>query len=111
MDPIQVAAGSWTWPGGGSYFGIPIGNFVGWILVTIIATGSFRIYEYFKPAVIVQEIKSIYIIPVLGYGLIYLSFLSSAISFNMMSLALVGSLTMLPIVMGNLFLFTNYHKK
>lgn len=105
MDPLRVKEGSWVWLNGGPYFGIPIGNFVGWALVTVIATGLFRIYEYFKPVVIDKKLKSVFIIPVLGYGMIYLNLLSSAIKINLMSLVLIGSLTMLPLVVFNLFLF------
>lgn len=105
MDPLQVKAGSWDWSGGGLYFGIPIGNFIGWILVVIITTGLFRIYEYFSPKEINQDSKNIILIPVLCYGLIYLGFLATAIKYEMLGLALIGSLTMLPIVLGSLFLF------
>lgn len=106
MDPLQVRAGSWTWLDGGPYFGIPIGNFIGWALVTIITTGLFRLYEYSKPTVVDESLKSVFIIPVLGYGLLYLNFFSSAIRINMTNLAFIGSLTMLPVVLFNLFLFT-----
>ncbi|MBI5134985.1 carotenoid biosynthesis protein, partial [Candidatus Uhrbacteria bacterium] len=30
LDPIQVQLGSWQWHANGWYYGIPIGNFVGW---------------------------------------------------------------------------------
>jgi len=104
MDPLQVKVGSWRWPNSGLYFGVPIGNFIGWFLVTIITTGSFRLYEYFKPLAFKKELKSVFIQIVLGYGLLYFSFFISAIRFKMTNLALVGSLTMLPIVIVNLFL-------
>ncbi len=105
MDPIQVKAGSWTWLGGGPYFGIPIGNFIGWILVTIISTGLFRIFEFFNPIQVVKGLKKTFLIPVLGYGLLFISFFVSAVRIEMISLALIGSLTMPPIVLLNLFLF------
>lgn len=105
MDPIKVKQGSWTWLDDGPYFGIPIGNFIGWILVVIIATGLFRVFEYFKPRQITNELKNTFMIPVLGYGLLYLSFLISAIKFEMMGLILIGSVAMLPLVLANLILF------
>lgn len=111
MDPLQVKAGSWTWLEGGPYFGIPIGNFIGWFLVTIIVTGLFRVGEYFKPLAVKKELKSVFIIPVLGYGLLYLSFLASAIKIKMLNLALIGSLTMLPVVTSNFFLLTKSIRK
>jgi uncharacterized membrane protein len=110
MDPLQVKAGSWVWQGGGHYFGIPIGNFIGWMIVTAITTGSFRIYEYFKPIDNDIKEKSIFLIPVVGYGILYLYFFVSALKMNMTNLAFIGSLTMLPIIVFNLFLFTKFIK-
>lgn len=110
MDPLQARAGSWTWLGGGPYFGIPLGNFIGWVLVTIITTGLFRMYEYFKPIVVDESLKCVFIIPVLGYGLLYLNFVASAIEIKMISLVFIGSATMLPIVLFNLFLFMKFIK-
>jgi len=106
MDPLQVKQGSWTWLNGGPYFGIPVGNFIGWILVVIIATGLFRLFEYFSPKEITKGLKNTFLIPVLGYGLLYLNFLISAIKIEMIGLVLIGSFTMFPIVLLNLFLFS-----
>lgn len=108
MDPLQVKAGSWAWPDGGPYFGIPIGNFIGWVLVTVIATGTFRVYEYLNPVTIDNRLKTVFMIPVLGYGVLYLTFFSSAVKMGMMSLVFIGSLTMFPIVISNVFLFQKY---
>ena len=36
LDPLGVSGGAWTWPDGGSYFGIPLMNFVGWIVVGVV---------------------------------------------------------------------------
>jgi uncharacterized membrane protein len=105
MDPLQVKAGSWTWTDGGFYFNIPIGNFIGWILVTIISVGLFRIYEYFKPISFDKKLKPVFLIPVLGYGLLYLNFLSLALKIGMLSLAFIGSITMLPVFIANVLLF------
>ncbi len=30
LDPRMVRDGYWTWPGGGSYEGVPLSNFAGW---------------------------------------------------------------------------------
>lgn len=107
MDPIQVYKGSWIWLDGGPYFGIPIGNFVGWFLVTIIVTGLFRSYEYFKPKE--QEFdKSIYVIPVLGYGILSLSFALTAMRYQMINLMIFGILLMMPTVILNVIFFRRY---
>ncbi|MBN1263702.1 MAG: carotenoid biosynthesis protein [Candidatus Pacebacteria bacterium] len=105
MDPLQVQAGSWAWLDKGVYFGVPAGNFFGWFLVVVISTGFFRTYEYFYPSSAGNELPTVPLIPVLAYGLLYLSFLVSALRSGMTKLALVGSLTMLPVVTASLFLF------
>jgi putative membrane protein len=60
MDPIAVKSGDWTWLEGGPYFGIPIGNFIGWFFVVVLAMGTFRAVEYFFPRKEIKYNKSIY---------------------------------------------------
>jgi putative membrane protein len=38
LDPGAAAMGFWVWPTGGVYFGVPLSNFVGWLLSGAIAT-------------------------------------------------------------------------
>jgi hypothetical protein len=35
MDPGMARAGNWVWEDGGSYFGVPVQNYVGWVLTTL----------------------------------------------------------------------------
>jgi putative membrane protein len=35
MDPGMARAGNWTWENGGSYFGVPVQNYIGWVLTTL----------------------------------------------------------------------------
>jgi putative membrane protein len=42
MDPMMVAWGMWVWDATGSYFGIPWGNFLGWLLVAGLITALIR---------------------------------------------------------------------
>ncbi len=43
MDPVQVnIMHSWTWEGGGEFYGVPLTNFIGWTLVVWIITFTFR---------------------------------------------------------------------
>ncbi len=107
MDPIAVKSGSWKWLDGGPYFDIPLGNFIGWFVVTIMVVGIFRTYEYFFPGKEEGINKSVFIIPVLGYGVMSLSYLFSALHFNT-SLAIIGSLFMMPQVIINLILLNRY---
>lgn len=36
MDPGMSAAGNWVWEKGGSYFGVPLHNYFGWLLTTFL---------------------------------------------------------------------------
>lgn len=40
LDPAAVALGFWTY-GGGSYYGVPLSNFVGWIVSATITVSVF----------------------------------------------------------------------
>ncbi len=44
LDPLMAAWGFWRWPEGGLYFGIPLTNYLGWLLV------SFLIALFLAPA-------------------------------------------------------------
>lgn len=39
LDPQMTCWGFWVWEQGGSYFGIPWSNYLGWLLVSGLATG------------------------------------------------------------------------
>lgn len=41
MDPMMTAYRHWVWEAKGAYFGIPLHNFVGWWLTTVLVVGSF----------------------------------------------------------------------
>ena len=38
LDPMMVTWGMWVWQNPGSYFGIPWGNYLGWLLVSALIT-------------------------------------------------------------------------
>jgi uncharacterized membrane protein len=42
VDPVMTRMGAWEWSGMGEYFGIPIGNYVGWFVVSLIVCVIFR---------------------------------------------------------------------
>jgi putative membrane protein len=108
MDPLMVYEKRWIWLEGGPYFGVPIGNFIGWFVVTLIATGIFRTFEYFFPLKPARIDKSIYLAPVLGYLGLCLSFAISAVKIGFPQLALIGFFAMAPIVVANLIFFMNW---
>ena len=37
LDPGATSLGFWVWPGGGPYYGVPITNFLGWLLSSTLA--------------------------------------------------------------------------
>jgi uncharacterized membrane protein len=41
LDPQMVAEGYWIWPGGGAYRGIPLSNFVGWLVASALLMALF----------------------------------------------------------------------
>lgn len=112
MDPLSVHAGSWKWLDGGPYFGVPIGNFIGWFIVTVVVTCIVRLYEYFNPQAKKESInKSVFLIPLIGYGAMALSFTDSALEIGMKNLVIIGICVMLPTVIINLFLFMKWRNK
>ncbi len=98
MDPLCVQAGFWTWAHDGHFFGVPIGNFVGWFLVTVLCTGPFRTLEYLHPAEMSKTAERLSIIPVLGYGLLGLGFsLQAFIMKSPRILVLLPFVTIIPV--------------
>ena len=111
MDPVAVHNGSWAWQDAGPYFDVPIGNFIGWFLVTIIATTIYRVFEYIKPPKENSINKNVYIIPTGIYALICLSYIFNALSAGLPELILIGFFAMMPAVMINLILYTIWKDK
>jgi len=44
IDPVMVAMGVWSWPNGGSYYGIPILNYEGWIEIPAVTFVVYSVY-------------------------------------------------------------------
>lgn len=36
LDPVLVKLGAWKWVNGGPYFGVPLENFIGWFVVSLV---------------------------------------------------------------------------
>lgn len=110
MDPVEVKAGVWSWVHGGPYFGVPVGNFMGWFLVTVLVTSLFRLFEYYRPQRGQKRADSMYILPVLAYLLIGINFLHGAIKYNLPWLAVIGVLITVVPPLANLFLYFRIKK-
>ncbi|XRQ12574.1 carotenoid biosynthesis protein [Actinomadura welshii] len=39
LDPQMLRLGLWTWPDGGPYHGVPLSNFAGWLVVSLLLMG------------------------------------------------------------------------
>ena len=70
LDPYMVGfEKAWVWTQGGSYFGIPIQNYVGWVATTFLVFVVFRLLERhipLKPQIKVT--RTFVALPLLTYG-------------------------------------------
>lgn len=105
MDPMMVKMGNWQWLGGGAYYNIPLGNFLGWFVVVICSSGSFRLYEYFHPQPKRLLPDSIFLIPVISYALLCIVMVAVTVILELHALALSGFFFMFPVVVINLLLY------
>lgn len=88
----------------GAYFGVPIGNFIGWFIVTVLATGFFRLYEYIKPAKVATE-AYLLLLSVVGYCLMGLGFVASATIYGMYFISVIGIVLFVPVTIINVLLY------
>ena len=100
LDPVNVdsSIAGWVWIDGGPYYNIPISNFIGWFLVTFLATIIFRFYStiYNKKENIVTLLD--YTIPILY--LMYLVLHSAlALHEGHQELVLIGVAAMIPFIL------------
>ncbi|MES1942477.1 hypothetical protein PC39_00080 [Salinisphaera sp. PC39] len=53
IDPIGgTVARNWIWKDGGGYFGVPLSNFIGWMITTYIAFQLFALLPARRPAIV-----------------------------------------------------------
>ena len=69
-DPVMAGTvGAWVWVDGGPYFGIPMENFLGWVVVVAVIC---LVYRWTEPAVPLRPMGSpkrwIALGPLIGYG-------------------------------------------
>jgi putative membrane protein len=69
-DPVMVGeVGAWVWEDGGPYFGIPMQNFAGWVLVVTTISVAYRFVERRVPLrPIGQHTRLVTLAPLIGYG-------------------------------------------
>lgn len=100
IDPILSGPSvrAWMWETGGPYFGIPIHNYVGWLLTTFTVYLAYRALEQrFAPVPLGPVTTGIAALPVATYGLMLASDLLSGLA--PAGLAVIGALVMgVPVV-------------
>jgi putative membrane protein len=97
VDPILSgpSARAWIWENGGPYFGIPIQNYLGWLLTTFTVYLAYRAIEQrLAPAALGPLDWRVAALPVAAYGLMLASELLSGVA--PAGLAIVGPLVMGP---------------
>jgi uncharacterized membrane protein len=106
MDPIMVKAGKWEWAGGGPYYGVPLGNFLGWFILACLASGSFRILECLRPRPEPEFERRFHLVPAIGYGAALFGFIAYSINIDMLAILPVALLLMGPVLIANLMLYS-----
>ncbi len=86
FDPIYSTINhSWIWLDGGSYFGVPFSNFMGWLLTTFVFLQLFALYLKGRPNVsstYEQPLRIQSLQAILFYGLIAVGYLVNSLMIN-----------------------------
>ena len=90
MDPMMVRMQTWAWDVPGAYFGVPVHNYLGWLLTTFCVYASFEVaLRRLRPAARVappSDAVWAYLITWAGNSVV-------AIEFGLVGPALVGMFT------------------
>jgi len=82
MDPIMSTLDkNWIWEKGGSYYGVPVTNYLGWFFVVFIFLQVFAIIisKTYKEVTNLSTKKSFWVIPVSGYAIMWLRYFLTAL--------------------------------
>jgi uncharacterized membrane protein len=103
LDPVTISQQipGWFWTFGGTYFGIPISNFIGWFTVTFIATVIFRFFETLKPLNAPSSHLSSFVpASIVGlYLMFFIVYAFKALSLGATQYILIGAATMGPFIL------------
>ncbi len=91
MDPLMVAGGHWVWQVKGEYFGIPVHNYVGWLVTT------FCVYLFYRLVAVClaecpwgESSPRFQALPVWAYVATWLGFAAMALEGGLPGVALAG---------------------
>jgi uncharacterized membrane protein len=73
IDPMMsTIAGSWVWYNGGSYFGVPLSNFLGWYLTVYVFFQCFALYARRQVAAY-TDVPGYWVTPLFAYSSIIIA--------------------------------------
>ena len=95
LDPQMVEEGYWTWHTEGAFFGIPVQNFVGWLLTTSTVYLMYRLIETrLSPASWGPSSTLFSQLPLILYGMLAIGYTVGYSLKNRPALALIVFFTM-----------------
>jgi uncharacterized membrane protein len=96
VDPQMVMAGNWVWHVEGAYFGVPVQNFVGWLVTTLTVYLAYRALEVrWPPRSWEAETSTTFArLPLFVYGLLALGYTVGYTLLGRPALALVALFAM-----------------
>jgi uncharacterized membrane protein len=94
VDPILSGPSfrAWVWERGGPYFGVPVQNYVGWLLTTFTVYALYRAWEHQRPLSAAPRGAAVTALPLVAYGAMLVS---NLVAGGPAGLAVIG-----PFVMG-----------
>jgi uncharacterized membrane protein len=98
-DPINVHGGHWVWVENGAYFGIPLSNYAGWLLTTLVVYFLYRWYEASAPPHLpVLEHATVsaafWWLPVVGFAITLTANAATLVIADLSAQAMVGLFSM-----------------
>lgn len=95
FEPLAVKMGWWSWLRPGDYFGVPIENFFGWLMISFAAVFLYKIFfERERP----EDATLFDYTPVIGYAMLCFFTILTAVNINEPVFALISFAGMFPFV-------------
>lgn len=94
-DPQMARSHLWVWDQPGEFFGIPVQNFVGWMITSLIVLAAYRALTWrWPPPPIDHPSPSFALLPIVAYGGLALSFVIGYAAQGEAALAVIAFFTM-----------------
>lgn len=102
IDPVAVKFNLWRWENFDfTYFGVPVGNFIGWFIIASTTTFLLRMLDYFVSTK--TDLNFLKFVPIFYLIILFISFFASTIFFDI-ELSLMSLLISLPIILISIYL-------